>query len=576
MDYTKKIMYQSNSWYNDGLRKAQVRDMSGAIVSLQQSLQYNRENIAARNLLGLVYYGIGEVSEALVEWIISKNLCPRDNIADYYIKKVQNSANELESLNQAIKKFNQCLVYCQQNGEDLAIIQLKQVIASHPTFLKAYQLLALIYIQMNQNTKARQILIEAKKLDTTNELTLTYLQEVTKQRGRYGKNAERSFRKPKSATVEYSLGNETIIQPKRSKIRDMAQQLAFANILIGMVLGAALIWFLVAPAVNQNRSEKLNNQMAELDVATSENNIQESITQVYIQILYAAESVKVNENTLQVSIAQRDRGQELLNAGSIAKSDLAQLEAQVSTDRYQLVTAQATLQDYKLQLKQLLELDGENEMNVYLPALSDENVLLPLPTKKDVYMSALTLRPEIEASKLSVEASELGIDIAKAGYLPTISLSAGIGTNHTSGSDFTFGEQVKNGWNNSIGVSVSVPIFNNRQTKSAVQKAKLQRETSLLSLLDEQKTLYKTIEGLWLDANSAQQRYAAANEKLKSTQISYDLISEQFNLGMKNTVELLTEKNNLLQAQQEQLQAKYMAILNTQLLKFYQGDKLAL
>lgn len=261
MDYTKKIMYQSNSWYNDGLRKAQVRDMSGAIVSLQQSLQYNRENIAARNLLGLVYYGIGEVAEALVEWIISKNLCPRDNIADYYIKNVQNSANELESLNQAIKKFNQCLVYCQQNGEDLAIIQLKQVIASHPTFLKAYQLLALIYIQMNQNTKARQILIEAKKLDTTNELTLTYLQEVTKQRGRYGKNAERSFRKPKSATVEYSLGNETIIQPKRSKIRDMAQQLAFANILIGMVLGAALIWFLVAPAVNQNRSEKLNNQM---------------------------------------------------------------------------------------------------------------------------------------------------------------------------------------------------------------------------------------------------------------------------------------------------------------------------
>ena len=322
------------------------------------------------------------------------------------------------------------------------------------------------------------------------------------------------------------------------------------------------------------QQEKLNNQVAELDVATSENNIQESIAQVYIQILYAAESVKVNESTLQVSIAQRDHGQELLNAGSIAKSDFAQLEAQVSTDRYQLVTAQATLEDYKLQLKQLLEL--ENEMNIYLPALSDENVLAPLPTKKDVYIRALSLRPEIEASKLNVEASELGIGIAKSSYLPTISLSAGIGTNHTSGSDFTFGEQVKNGWNNSIGLSVSVPIFNNRQTKSAVQKAKLQYETSMLSLLDEQKTLYKTIEGFWLDANSAQQRYAAANEKLKSTQISYELISEQFNLGMKNTIELLTEKNNLLQAQQEQLQAKYMAILNMQLLKFYQGDQLAI
>ena len=328
--------------------------------------------------------------------------------------------------------------------------------------------------------------------------------------------------------------------------------------------------------LNTIKQQKLNNRIAELNVAESENSIEESIAQIYVQILYAAEAVKVNENTLAVSQAERDRGQQLLEAGSIAKSDLAQLESQVSTDKYQLVTAQATLQDYKLQLKQLLELDGENEMNIYLPALSDENVLAPLPTKRDVYISALSLRPEIEASKLNVEASELGINIAKSSYFPTISLSAGIGTNHTSGSDFTFGEQVKNGWNNSIGLSVSVPIFNNRQTKSAVQKAKLQYETSMLSLLDEQKALYKTIESLWLDANSAQQRYAAANEKLKSTQISYELISEQFNLGMKNTVELLTEKNNLLQAQQEQLQAKYMAILNTQLLKFYQGDQLAL
>lgn len=261
MDYTKKILYQSNSWYNDGLRRAQARDMSGAIASLRQSLQFNRENIAARNLLGLVYYGIGEVSEALVEWIISKNLSPRNNIADYYIKNVQDSANELEAMNQAIKKFNQCLTYCRQNGEDLAIIQLKQVIASHPSYLKAYQLLGLVYIQTNQSTKARQILLEAKKLDTANELTLTYLREVTRQRGRRGKNAERSIRKKKSETVEYSLGNETIIQPRRSGIKDMAQQLAFANILIGVVLGAAIIWFLVAPAVNQNRSEKLNNQM---------------------------------------------------------------------------------------------------------------------------------------------------------------------------------------------------------------------------------------------------------------------------------------------------------------------------
>lgn len=328
--------------------------------------------------------------------------------------------------------------------------------------------------------------------------------------------------------------------------------------------------------LNTLKQQRMNNRIAELSVAESENNIEESITQIYVQILYAAEAVKVNEATLAVSRAECERARALLAAGSIAKSDLAQLEAQVSTDNYQLVTAQATLQDYKLQLKQLLELDGEKEMTLYIPTPGDENVLSPLPSKTDVYRSALTLRPEIEAGRLNVKVSELDIDIARSGYIPTVSLSAGIGSTNTNGNDFTFGEQIKQNWNNSLGVTVSVPIFNNRQTKSAVQKAKIQKQSSELDLLDSQKALYKTIEGLWLDANSAQQRYVAATEKLRSTQTSYDLIQEQFNLGMKNTVELLTEKNNLLNAQQETLQAKYMAILNTQLLKFYQGEKITL
>ena len=328
--------------------------------------------------------------------------------------------------------------------------------------------------------------------------------------------------------------------------------------------------------LNTLKQQRMNNRIAELGVAESENTIEESITQIYVQILYAAEAVKVNEATLDVSRAECERARALLAAGSIARSDLAQLEAQVSTDKYQLVTAQATLQDYKLQLKQLLELDGEKEMTLYIPTLGHENVLSPLPSKTDVYRSALTLRPEIEAGRLNVKASELDINIDRSGYIPTISLSAGIGSTNTNGNDFTFGEQIKQNWNNSLGVTVSVPIFNNRQTKSAVQKAKIQKQNSELDLLDNQKNLYKTIEGLWLDANSAQQRYVAAIEKLRSTQTSYDLIQEQFNLGMKNTVELLTEKNNLLNAQQETLQAKYMAILNTQLLKFYQGEQITL
>lgn len=328
--------------------------------------------------------------------------------------------------------------------------------------------------------------------------------------------------------------------------------------------------------LNTIKQQQLNNRIAELNVTESENSVEENIAQTYIQILYATEAVKVCESTLKVSQAECDRAKQLLEAGSIAKSDLAQLEAQVSTDKYQLVAAQATLQDYRLQLKQLLELDGEQEMELYIPALNDENVLSPLPDKTDVYRSALIFRPEIEAGKLNVQASDLNIKIARSGYLPTLSLTAGIGTSHANGSDFTFSEQIKQNWNNSLGFTISVPIFSNRQTKSAVEKAKIQKQTSELDLLDEQKTLYKTIESLWLDANNAQQRYAAAVEKLKSSRTSYELIQEQFNVGMKNTVELLTEKNNLLSAQQEMLQAKYMAIQNMQLLKFYQGEQIAI
>lgn len=257
MDYMKKVVYHSNYWYNDGLRKAQIRDMSGAILSLKRSLQFNRENIAARNLLGLVYYGVGEVPEALVQWIISKNLKKRDNIADSYIKEVQASAKELETINLAIRKYNQCLGYCRQNGEDLAVIQLKQVISSHPTFLKAYQLLGLIYLHTEQYSRARQVLRTARRLDTTNETTMRLLHELTQKRGKSRKKAA----KQKSDAVEYSLGNETIIQPRHSRIKEMAGHLAVANLFIGAAIGAALIWFLVSPAVNQSRSDQMNAQM---------------------------------------------------------------------------------------------------------------------------------------------------------------------------------------------------------------------------------------------------------------------------------------------------------------------------
>ena len=328
--------------------------------------------------------------------------------------------------------------------------------------------------------------------------------------------------------------------------------------------------------LNNIKQQKTARDIASLSVTETENMLQEEITKLFVQILYADESVKINKSTLETSEANFKRGEELFKEGSISKADLAQLESQVGNDKYQLVTSESTLRNYKLQLKQLLELDGTDEMTLALPTLSDEQVMKVLPSQADVYQTALTTRPEIQSGQLSIDNTKLGIKTAKAGYMPTISLSASSSSTTNSASTNNWAQQMKYGWNNMIGVSLSIPIFDNRQNKSNVQKAKLQYSNSQLNLATKQKELYSTVETLWLDALNAQQQYAAADTKLKSSQTSYDMVSEQFTLGMKNTVELLTEKNNLQSAQQQRLQAKYMAVLDRALLDFYAGNKIEL
>lgn len=328
--------------------------------------------------------------------------------------------------------------------------------------------------------------------------------------------------------------------------------------------------------LNNIKQQKTARDIASLSVTETEKMLQEEITKLFVQILYADESVKINKSTLETSEANFKRGEELFKEGSISKADLAQLESQVGNDKYQLVTSESTLRNYKLQLKQLLELDGTDEMTLALPTLSDEQVMKVLPSQADVYQTALTTRPEIQSGQLSIDNAKLGIKTAKAGYMPTISLSASSSSTTNSASTNNWAQQMKYGWNNMIGVSLSIPIFDNRQNKSNVQKAKLQYSNSQLNLATKQKELYSTVETLWLDALNAQQQYAAADTKLKSSQTSYDMVSEQFTLGMKNTVELLTEKNNLQSAQQQRLQAKYMAVLDRALLDFYAGNKIEL
>jgi len=322
---------------------------------------------------------------------------------------------------------------------------------------------------------------------------------------------------------------------------------------------------------NTIKQNEIRQNVNDLQIEKSENDIRLSIIQAYMQVLYAKESVRTNENTVDVSKAQRDRGEALLKEGSVSRVDLAQLESQHSSDKYRLVTSQTNLDNYLLQLKQLLELDITSEIQVGTPELSLDNIMVPLPNKETIYNTALSVMPEVRNSELNIDISDLEVKKALAGYLPSLSMNASLSAGHASGSGINFGDQMWNRFNENIGLTLSIPIYSNRDNKTAVNKARLSTITSQLDLINTQKQLLRTVEGIYLDAVSAQNQYLAALERVKYVEESYNLIDEQFSLGMKNTLELLTAKNDFLNAQQELLQAKYMAAMSIQLLNIYQN-----
>ena len=320
------------------------------------------------------------------------------------------------------------------------------------------------------------------------------------------------------------------------------------------------------------RQQQITNIAQEYQVNIAENDIEIAVTEAYLQILYANESLKTNHQTLETSAAQLARSKELLAAGSIAPSDYAQIEAQYSNDQYNVTMAENTLTLNKLQLKQLLELDPTDSFDIYFPELEATQVLTPAPSPLEVYQIALETMPEMKNSQLNVESARLEEKIAAGDRLPSISLSASVAMNHDSESDHSFSKQLNNRLNENVGLNISIPISKNRQIKSAIEKAKLQTETARLEELNTGKELWKTVETLHQNVISAQSRYVAATNSVKSATMSYNLVQEQFDAGMKNTVELLTEKNNYLSALQEQIQAKFEAILSLKLLNFYRNQ----
>ena len=326
---------------------------------------------------------------------------------------------------------------------------------------------------------------------------------------------------------------------------------------------------------NTIKIQKLNKKMAELDTEISKNSITEQITQLYIQILYSTEAKKVNESILETAKKQVERGKEMMQNGLLSETELKQLEAQWSSAQYDVVNAQTQIDDYNLQLKQLLELDPNTDFQIADLEIADEQALQLVPSSNEVYSQALLLRPEIQSKQTAIEAAKLSVDVAKAGYQPSLSLNASISDSHYS-TGAQVASQLKENLNGSIGLTLSVPIFDNRKNKSAVERAKLDQVTKALELTEEQKKLYNTIESYNLQARNNQEKFKASITKTESMESSYKLLNEQFENGLKNVVELLTGKDDLLQAQQEKLQSKYTTLLNIQLLKFYQGNSMTL
>ena len=249
----KQIIAMSNYYYNDGLAKANVRDLSGAVLSLKQSLKYNKRNMEARNLLGLVYFEMGEAVLALSEWIISRDLEPKKNIADEYIDALQSNPTKLDNIDQTLKKYNQALQYCYQDSKDLAIIQLKKVLSINKNLISGYQLLGLLYICTGDYDNAKRTLFKALSVDASNTTTLGYIKEVNnlirEQEERTGKKVSTL----PMETISYQNGNEVIIQPVYEK-----EKVGFSsiiNIVIGIVIGVAICAFLILPARVQNQAQ---------------------------------------------------------------------------------------------------------------------------------------------------------------------------------------------------------------------------------------------------------------------------------------------------------------------------------
>lgn len=327
---------------------------------------------------------------------------------------------------------------------------------------------------------------------------------------------------------------------------------------------------------NNVRRQEKQLESSRMAVEQSENTITVNVAQAYLQILYARETAEINRRAVELAARQVDRAQKRLEEGDAARNEVAQMRAQLAAAQYDLTAAQNNLAQYTLQLKQLLELGADDRFEAAYPEIGDEEVLQALPTVAEVYAAAVEIMPETRSAEVMIEASQYAEKVAKAGFYPSISLSANVSTGHQSGTPVSMGSQLRDKLNESVGLSLSVPIFNNKSARTSVRRARLDTRQSEIDNLNARKELLATVESLHHDAVAGQANFVSAGEKLLYAEESWRLAEASFEAGANNAVDLITEKNNYLSALSARLQAKYQAVLAAKILLFYKGEPITL
>lgn len=334
-------------------------------------------------------------------------------------------------------------------------------------------------------------------------------------------------------------------------------------------------WTVWNGGVRENNIKKSELQLAinKLNTANKLRSIEVDMLGVYINLLYAKEAISIYEEAVTLSKAQADRARQLMEAGRLSRVDYSQLESQYEQDRYALVNAVATYDTRRMELKKLLELGINDSISVKNIDWTRDEVLALLPSMDESYRMATAVDLPLQINDLEIEDADVDVKVAKAGRMPDISLTAGVGTGYYAPGE-SFGAQMKRGVNESVGLTFSIPILDNKKTKSAVAKANIQRLNAQLEREARETELAQQVESWYIDLQSAQSRYIAGEQQVSSTELSNELVNEQFNLGLVNTVELMTAHNNMLEARHSLLQAKYMAMLGHKMIEYYRTSNI--